>query len=683
VLGSASDPTLRRSVVCARARHQLPDLRLRFCPREAEELSQSVLADHGGGSLVLMHERSLNGCVDSRQLESSTFAANRKRVVSWLTKAFLDFHLRDEWLVATLTLLDRLAATRAAATRTPARVPGKPASMGPLDPECLAAVLCVLKLSSAEAEMDTLSLKELIIRLADEPRPAPAQAMWGEVLKAEFRVYRTLNYRVAVPTAADLAGRVALDVQVAARKSFTFWPGLLKERLRAPSPELTTEVCRFTLLVSFLVELGLTLVAEAAYGQSLPPAALALVAVEHALQAFGDAPMEGVEAVDIAKRDTLGAEASRLLSPLSLAVHSVWVSPPAGSKVHRKWEDRADDFVHGALPVALGCRWVEEPPLTPDRVPRQRSTTPTTGPRPSPSKLVGVSTTCQGAANTKNVLDFCSEPVGESAEEQMMEAQRAGNRVAEAKSHSCPVAKAPASNLVVGPPGFVRHSLRDMALGKQTRPVSLALLSLKAFVPEPPMLQRTRPSVAAGGTSSVALACPDGCQPTHRRPKRVLEAPADPNAENSRMTASTCRFFEDVFAAPQAKRRKVAQSSSKEVPVANLPRQKKRVSLVAKENTSLNRMGVRKASQARFEVGQEVEVLRGAKLTWSLGKILEVTPEMVVVRILIHGIAQVVDMRMDKHSQNNIRICKPQEETEAQPLEPRCTRPLGAFCGPM
>ena len=118
--------------------------------------------------------------------------------------------------------------------------------------------------------------------------------LWDEIVKAEFRVYRTLNYNVAVPTAADLAGRMALDVVVAARKGLALWPGLLKERLRAPSPELTTEVCRFILLVSFLVELGLILVQEAAYGRSLPPAALALVAVEHALQAFGDAPAGGV-----------------------------------------------------------------------------------------------------------------------------------------------------------------------------------------------------------------------------------------------------------------------------------------------------------------------------------------------------------------------------------------------------
>lgn len=56
-------------------------------------------------------------------------------------------------------------------------------------------------------------------------------------------------------------------------------------------------------------------------------------------------------ALDCAKRDTLGADAACLLPPLSLAVHSVWVSPPVGSKVHRKWEGRADFFLHGVLPT--------------------------------------------------------------------------------------------------------------------------------------------------------------------------------------------------------------------------------------------------------------------------------------------------------------------------------------------
>ena len=133
------------------------------------------MEDHGGVSLALMHERSLRGRVDSERLESSSFFANRERLITWLVKAFSDFHLRDEWLVASLTLLDRLAATRVAATWSPAAVAQQTVRLGPLDPEWLAVVLCVLKLSSAEAEIETLSLKDLIFRLANISRPGSMQ----------------------------------------------------------------------------------------------------------------------------------------------------------------------------------------------------------------------------------------------------------------------------------------------------------------------------------------------------------------------------------------------------------------------------------------------------------------------------------------------------------------------------
>ena len=353
----------------------------RFCAKEAEELSQSVLENHGGGSLVCMHESSMCGRVDSRQLASSSYAGIRDKAIDWLARVFAANNLRDEWMLGALTLLDRVAATRAAKA-APAIAPVSPHRKPTQEDyaEWLGAALCVLKLSSAEAELETLTIKELIFQLAEK------RASWELIVKAEFSIYVAVDYNVAVPTSDDFAGRLALDVVALAKKEHASWPGLVTEKSVAPRPQLTMRVSRFSLLVTFLVELALSHAQDASYGRATPPIALAIVAVRLALYAFGDAPAGAGAALETVEREILGVEAADFLSSLTSVLRSLWARPPHGCGLMKKLEARDAQFVHGPLPkpleLASSCEGQAEPRLQMlQQTPSRQIASPTTAPR--------------------------------------------------------------------------------------------------------------------------------------------------------------------------------------------------------------------------------------------------------------------------------------------------------------
>merc|ERR1719253_526163 len=83
-----------------------------FCSAAAEELSQHVLEEHGGGSLLMMHRRSLIGAIERHKLLDPSYIGLRKKAVSWFTKIFAHHNLRDEWMVGALILLDRVTAAQ-------------------------------------------------------------------------------------------------------------------------------------------------------------------------------------------------------------------------------------------------------------------------------------------------------------------------------------------------------------------------------------------------------------------------------------------------------------------------------------------------------------------------------------------------------------------------------------------
>jgi len=395
----------------------------------------------------LMHERSILVCgrVDSRNIANSRYAGVRKKAVEWLIKVFDQHSLRDEWMVGVVTLLDRLAGERgkaSSATRKGARKRSQGSTPREREftldeqAELLAACLCVLKLSSAEAELETIGLKELIFQIAELHRGS--SAMWDMIVKAEFGIYRTFNYNVALPSSADLAGRIVLDVLAAARKQDTAWLGLFTETPPAPRPELVTPVTRFSLLVSFLIELGLAHIQEAVHGQGSPCIALALVAIHLALHRFGEAPLGGIAALEAAEQATLGAEAARLLPPLTTALYAQWVSPTPGSEVVRKWQVRSERFVYKALPTAsrqLPLRNGQaEPPLrTPERTPGRRTQQPTTGPPRSrePREVLSVAKTAASKAPAAGSIAAAEKKADAEAAEKKVRAAPVASNVSE------------------------------------------------------------------------------------------------------------------------------------------------------------------------------------------------------------------------------------------------------------
>jgi hypothetical protein len=256
--------------------------------------------------------------------------------------------------------------------------------------EWLAAALSILKLSSAEAELaETKSIKDLIFDFSGTKDKSAFK--WDHIVQAEFAMLRELDYNVAVPTSEELAGIIVLDVVAAAQKEHPQWAGLLTEQSQALKPELAMPVSRFSLLVTFLVELGLSHAQDAVYRQGMPPIALAIAAVRLALHAFGDAPAEAAAKLDTIEQDLLGSEAGVLLSSLTSILHRMWASPPDGCRVLKKFESRAAKFAHGPLPLPLEhlcyiLDQMDESSLqTPQRTPRRQSPPPTTGPRERPS----------------------------------------------------------------------------------------------------------------------------------------------------------------------------------------------------------------------------------------------------------------------------------------------------------
>ena len=87
-------------------------------------------------------------------------------LIIWWCYVFSENNLRDEWMIATLVLLDRLAQKKCTTSISKA-LPDDCAEVHPLHVEWLAAMLCVFKISSAPTELQ-IGLKDLIYRLVTD-----------------------------------------------------------------------------------------------------------------------------------------------------------------------------------------------------------------------------------------------------------------------------------------------------------------------------------------------------------------------------------------------------------------------------------------------------------------------------------------------------------------------------------
>merc|ERR1719329_507847 len=140
-----------------------------FSIAEAAELSDCILHDQDQGFTIRsMHAKSYECHPDASVLQRvHQIAEMRETALIFLTHRFENKNLRDEWVVAALSLFDRLAAARELRGLTPApdvaalAAKGKEENMRDFIIELLAIVIIILKQSSVEAELDHLCVRDI------------------------------------------------------------------------------------------------------------------------------------------------------------------------------------------------------------------------------------------------------------------------------------------------------------------------------------------------------------------------------------------------------------------------------------------------------------------------------------------------------------------------------------------
>ena len=172
-----------------------------------------LLENHQCPLISCMHTQSLVGQaqVDITVLQAARIVALRNVFVGFFVRQFERFRLRDECFVAMLALMDRMTVL---STRQATSVDQcTPRDEDEVFAEWLAAVLVISKQSQCEAELN-ISPKDIIRRVTSR---ATFNELWPSIVQAELRIYRVLDYRVALPTALDITIRIAADISVAAR----------------------------------------------------------------------------------------------------------------------------------------------------------------------------------------------------------------------------------------------------------------------------------------------------------------------------------------------------------------------------------------------------------------------------------------------------------------------------------
>jgi len=308
------------------------------------------------------------------EVKGAVFQGNlvrdRRLWIDKFTSSFAKNGLRDEWLAETVFIMDRVASADELHRHWDS------------DSWRLAALLIVLKMSEAEAELDN-HVRDVMFGTCPE---LASEKLWQGIRDAEHTIYRLLDFRVFKPTALDVAGRVALDICAAALPygdpdvDSGAWTGLAKGRIPAPTPAGRKEqrfsvVSHFVAMVSFLVELSVVHIPAEVYRTEASSSVLALAALHLALHTFGDPPAAAVKAFEKARQETIGTSelANANLMRLIESVHKLWGSPPSDSQVVKKWRSRQSELGGRSLlwaplrppPLAL----VAQEPVTPQRAP--------------------------------------------------------------------------------------------------------------------------------------------------------------------------------------------------------------------------------------------------------------------------------------------------------------------------
>ena len=278
--------------------------------------------------------------VDNTVLQAARNVARRNMAVELFARNFEYVGLGDECFVAMLALMDRMTVCGTLTLRDKDEVFA----------EWLAAVLVISKQLPCEAKLE-ISPKHIICQLSRRCG-AKFSKLWPSIFQNELRIYRVLDYRVALPTALDITIRIAADISIAARAAErqdppVSWLGMVEGCLPAPSSELAASTPRFALLAYFLVELAFAHAPADIYGCGASPLALALACLRLSLHAFGEPPLQCEGALEEARQE---AEVNSSVAKLALRVQELWSHLP-NSAVVTKWAAREREL-GGPLPLA-------------------------------------------------------------------------------------------------------------------------------------------------------------------------------------------------------------------------------------------------------------------------------------------------------------------------------------------
>ena len=289
----------------------------------SEEMTRSVLRDHGGPDIIGLQKQIENGRVELAALEAA-WTGQRTEILRWISGMFDYFMLKDEWFLATVALLDRAEVAR---PRFSARKS--------LKVDSLTAVLATLKVLGMQALFDG-GTKKYVLRLA---RDVSGGTIWDEVVEAELRLYHLLNFRVCVPTVDELAVRIAMEVGLLARDTCADWPGLKHMRIAMPRHELSIPQPCFVMLLYYIIELCVVHKPDVIY-QDSSAGVVALAALHLALQQFENVPAKCTSLLREQEQHILKVGEAVQVSKTMANMAQLWKEPPQNSEVVRKWRGR-------------------------------------------------------------------------------------------------------------------------------------------------------------------------------------------------------------------------------------------------------------------------------------------------------------------------------------------------------
>ena len=122
-----------------------------------------------------------------------------------------------------------------------------------------------------------------------------------------------------------------------------------------PRGEDVVPVPRFTLLVAYIIELGVAHAHLEACRAGAPPIALALAALWLALPAFGSVPLSCRSVLEATHNELQagGTDVGPFLPRLTHTLHGLWENLSYTSAAERKWRKRAElGYLGGQLPQA-------------------------------------------------------------------------------------------------------------------------------------------------------------------------------------------------------------------------------------------------------------------------------------------------------------------------------------------